>query len=308
VKWFRELVGMQNPTAAIPLNVVASFGSEEILDMLRSSYSGVIKTDTTVATFENNARAFFGALSATELQNPGFELLTGQSAAALASLAIGDAKYRNALKTLSIFAIDLPSYTGRGLDLYNPATGTGDLTEQYLADRAAFLANKITANNQNTESSGIPWVEYTGNPQHFEDRSGPTLYNLYLGPDSGVVGQANLGMSNILFGGAFSDGLLGGSLWDKLYGMDGNDNLTGGKGNDYLEGGQGADTYLYTSGDGTDTILDTDHLGQVNYDGTPLTGGKQTGDKTYRSDDGKYTYTLIGTSGTPSDEYLKEAA
>ncbi len=97
-----------------------------------------------------------------------------------------------------------------------------------------------------------------------------------------------MSMSNILFGGTSSDGLMGGSLWDKLYGMDGNDNLTGGKGNDYLEGGKGADTYIYTSGDGTDTILDTDRLGQITYDGITLNGGKQIGDKTYRSDDGKF--------------------
>lgn len=82
--------------------------------------------------------------------------------------------------------------------------------------------------------------------------------------------------------------------------MQGDDTLTGGEGNDHLEGGQGNDTYFYTSGDGTDTILDTDRLGQIIYDGIILSGGKQTGEKTYQSDDGNFTYTLVALGIAPA--------
>ena len=37
---------------------------------------------------------------------------------------------------------------------------------------------------------------------------------------------------------------------------DGNDILEGKKGDDYLEGGQGGDTYVWTPGDGNDTLYD----------------------------------------------------
>jgi len=81
--------------------------------------------------------------------------------------------------------------------------------------------------------------------------------------------------------------------------MDGDDKLQGGKGNDYLEGGRGNDTYIYNSGDGTDTILDTDHQGQIQYDNIKLIGGKKTSDNTYKSADGKFIYSLIGAVGSP---------
>ena len=41
-----------------------------------------------------------------------------------------------------------------------------------------------------------------------------------------------------------------------LYGYIGNDVLEGGKGNDTLNGGSGSDTYVYSKGDGNDTIRD----------------------------------------------------
>jgi len=48
---------------------------------------------------------------------------------------------------------------------------------------------------------------------------------------------------------------VGGAGDDKLYGYNGNDTLIGGTGNDRLIGGKGADTYIYTAGDGSDTII-----------------------------------------------------
>ncbi len=55
--------------------------------------------------------------------------------------------------------------------------------------------------------------------------------------------------ANILYGEAGNDSLYGGSN---------NDTLIGGKGNDYLQGGYGNDTYIFSKGDGKDTIYDED--------------------------------------------------
>lgn len=43
---------------------------------------------------------------------------------------------------------------------------------------------------------------------------------------------------------------------DTVYGGGDDDVITGGQGNDYLYGGQGADTYIYRTGDGNDTIIE----------------------------------------------------
>ena len=55
--------------------------------------------------------------------------------------------------------------------------------------------------------------------------------------------------ANILYGEAGNDSLYGGSN---------NDTIIGGKGNDRLDGGYGNDTYIFSKGDGKDTIYDED--------------------------------------------------
>ncbi|MBO9497381.1 hypothetical protein J7438_25330, partial [Thalassotalea sp. G20_0] len=79
--------------------------------------------------------------------------------------------------------------------------------------------------------------------------------------------QLDGGMGNdFLYGGAGNDQLTGSDGHDELRGESGDDTLTGGKGDDYLLGGAGNDTYLYSTGDGLDSILnegsasDTDQI------------------------------------------------
>src|ERR1700754_864584 len=83
---------------------------------------------------------------------------------------------------------------------------------------------------------------------------------LLLGP-----GASGTGGHDIMVGGAADDTFHGGVGWDfidggagsdHLYGQDGNDILRGGRGNDFLFGGLGNDTYVFTRGDGADTVLD----------------------------------------------------
>lgn len=61
-----------------------------------------------------------------------------------------------------------------------------------------------------------------------------------------------------LFGGDGNDTLYGGKADDTLNGGNGSDRLAGGIGNDRLTGGAGADTFIFASGDGSDTITDFD--------------------------------------------------
>ena len=59
-----------------------------------------------------------------------------------------------------------------------------------------------------------------------------------------------------LYGYAGEDTLDGGPGADRLYGSAGNDTLSGGPGNDRLSGGADADVFVFTPGDGDDTITD----------------------------------------------------
>ncbi|MBY0248951.1 MAG: calcium-binding protein [Nitrospiraceae bacterium] len=111
-----------------------------------------------------------------------------------------------------------------------------------------------------------------------------------------------------LYGGWDNDRLDGGDGHDQLYGdrgddtirgRVGDDHLYGGEGTDRLEGGAGLDTYYFNSAtDDNDTILDTDKLGKVLYDGKPLSGGFRRDtdpEGTWTSVDGSITYRRQGT-------------
>ena len=69
--------------------------------------------------------------------------------------------------------------------------------------------------------------------------------------------RLNGGIGNdSVHGGNDNDTLWGESGDDRLNGGDGNDVLFGGQGTDYLVGGKGADTYVFSLGEGKDTIID----------------------------------------------------
>ena len=74
------------------------------------------------------------------------------------------------------------------------------------------------------------------------------------------------------YGGAGSDYLIGAAGWDILDGGTGDDVLVGGKDNDRLIGGAGMDTYAFNTGDGQDTIEDSDGNGRIVIGSTTLTG------------------------------------
>ncbi|WP_308881169.1 calcium-binding protein [Neisseria subflava] len=97
------------------------------------------------------------------------------------------------------------------------------------------------------------------------DRIRGSLGNDTINGDSGddvIFGydgddRLNGGMGNdSVHGGNGNDTLWGESGDDRLSGGDGDDVLFGGKGTDYLVGGKGADTYVFSLGEGKDTIID----------------------------------------------------
>lgn len=222
----------------------------------------------------------------------------------LATLAKGNLAYRYALHELNPFAVlgvDYEAHNADGeLDLFNPKTGEGELTEQYLADRSLFAV----LNSQTLQSligRAIASINY------FEDRT----TGRYLGspiplPVVGLPGGAPI--RQFIFGNDHSEALTGGEIADHLYGGNGDDDLTGDNGNDYLEGGngndslvgglgndtllggKGYDTYFLTVGEGVDRLLDHGN-DQLQIDGAVVSGDFKpafdvgyvyySGDKTY---------------------------
>ncbi|MFC6921392.1 calcium-binding protein [Microbulbifer taiwanensis] len=80
----------------------------------------------------------------------------------------------------------------------------------------------------------------------------------YDATDDQLTGLAG---NDFIEGQAGNDTIDAGDGEDRIYGGDGNDFLSGGKGNDTLYGEQGSDTYIFSLGDGIDTILDRNQSG-----------------------------------------------
>lgn len=92
------------------------------------------------------------------------------------------------------------------------------------------------------------------------------------------------------------DPIQGGERNDLLLGDISHDILIGGGGDDLLRGEGGKDVYVYNSGDGEDTIFDTDGQGLVIFDHHLLAGGiKKQSESVYKSPDGQFTYQRSGS-------------
>ncbi len=261
-----------------------------------------------------------GMLHIESLVSTSRDTLVAQAQTALA--------YRYALKELNPFALTgddalyAPHNANGELDLYDPTTGTGTLTDAYLQDRAAFLT---WANQANTEDktqlrgpNGPENWQFTDQAKNYTlnvagqvlgfDSQNPYRKAIFDGDTAGWVEGGTegdhlygAGGDDIIQGNGGNDHLEGGLGLDELQGGAGNDTLLGGAGADYLTGGKdsdilqgglGNDSYIFSSGDGWDWIDDADGQGTIKYDSTPLTGGKKVADNIWQSDDRQYTYSL----------------
>ncbi|MDO9107227.1 MAG: SdrD B-like domain-containing protein [Methylovulum sp.] len=193
------------------------------------------------------------------------------------------AAYREALIKLRPFAVEDGDYDNANgqLELYDPDTGQGSMTEGYLQDRTDMLAWKMLLRNAGElpdSTNTFYKTDWQGLPVYFEDQT--SQLKIILGSEEG---------NRIIFGTTDGDVLQGGVKDDHLYGGGGGDTLAGNEGNDQLEGGEGDDTYIFYQGDGFDTILDTDGEGSIVYSEATLTGGKQLADnRVYQGTDANY--------------------
>ncbi|MEW6248963.1 MAG: calcium-binding protein [Nitrospirota bacterium] len=282
------------------------------MDALRKIYLGeVSKTESNPATggFGDIARRneFYTNLEQVKAQvlpNPGSLVsLVGLPVNDVEARAVNDIAYRYALKELNPFAVigvDYSRFNQNGaLDLFDELLGTGTLTQQYLEDRALFLAEKLAVNQGDLDQSpnGIHFKDVASNDEiqttslfSIDDRQ-----FLFGGDDSDAL--QGEGKDDHLFGGGGHDVLFGQGGTDYLEGGAGNDILAGGAGdNDLLVGGAGFDTYIYNSGDGTDRIEDTQGTNAILFDQQLLQGGiRPAGGGGYSSLDGRFTYVVSGT-------------
>ena len=283
------------PVAAV-VELILRYGQNEFLDMFKRTHDGdSAATPTTNDTFASNAYAFFSAFSPEQSQSIVTRTI-GEfgNANAWAKLA-GEATplglaLRNSLQQLSEVVIErADGYPDRNLELYDPHTGEGFITAQWLADRAQMLARLIARTQGSFGEHSLQQFSYSdlASGKQAPMTTGVLNSLAMFGDDGGrsFAGGANAdhlygGVGNdsidgmaghdVIEGGRGNDLLTGGDGNDELYGMAGDDVLIGGKGNDSLIGGEGNDRYEFASGDGLDEILDANADGQLWINGAPI--------------------------------------
>jgi Ca2+-binding RTX toxin-like protein len=288
---------------------------ESSLDALRTLLmDGGIATDPAKQTPTGNRDAFYANLNALQ-DSAGYKALKGN--AALVSLTDKPAAdlitaaanpdalaTRYALANLNPFALLGADYSrfnsNHELDLYDPASGEGTLTTEWIADRAAMLAWQIKLNTEDAPASeSKPYNPGLGtSAAYFEDVAADKKF--FLGqPDWG-----NINRRQFIFGDDRNSTLVGGNLDDSLYGQSGNDKLFGGAGADTLEGGRGDD--ILNGGEGADRLVGMSGLDVLNggegndtldggLDDDLLIGG--TGDDTLNGGKGYDSYVWTSQPG-----------
>jgi Ca2+-binding RTX toxin-like protein len=338
---FHELIRGQNPEAASALQQIAAMGSNSYLDMLIGTRQGRIQLGTTTdASFAQRARDFFSSFSAAERQSLSASLLP-LSPGALASLAREDVNARAALAALSVVSVQIDEGAAGRLSLYDPATGEGALSDQWLVDRAMLLT-AISARGQLQGVADHPalptdrayefhYIDGTGTEQILiaentarlggNTRPVPRQQVYFGGSDNdSFTADPNNGRGVRMFGGDGDDTLngadkddylegnngndvlRGGSGNDALVGGSGNDTLDGGTGNDWLYGGAGHDTYVFSGSFGADVIEDSDGDGVIQVEGIgSLPVGMELAEGVYASEDRRVFYTRVSARAGEED-------
>ncbi|MCZ8233760.1 MAG: matrixin family metalloprotease [Inhella sp.] len=225
-----------NATVASAFQTITDVTPERLLDMLYGARDGQAKfSQTTDENFDSRAREFFSQWTTAQLKAGAARIAT---AAELRVLARTDVNARAALAGLSLVLLDTKTPTEPALGLFDPASGTGNLTQFWIDDRAAMLS----------------WLGKSGTPINggFVSARPETGIATFKDWSSGVEFRVNPALlvtqglhdadaSIFGFGSRQHDLIVGGKNSDRLYGDAGSDTLQGGAGNDRLEGGLGAD-------------------------------------------------------------------
>lgn len=274
----KELISafLSNATAQPYVTMVANLTPENYLDALRKIVDPNAAQDTSASNFVDRANDLFYGQNGLD-SSLSVKLLDQISPARLTELATNEIAFRYALKKLNpfaVFGVNYAVHNANGeLDLYDPVTGQGEITEQYLTDRARFAVLNAQA-LQTFEPNLFQSFDY------FEDINTQTSFGIPVFTDKFIFGgdgndpiEGGVGNDHLYGGAGYdvingndgndylegngqNDILSGGSGNDKLLGGKGDDTLGGGTGNDTLEGGLGNYTYIYNSGDGFDAIVD----------------------------------------------------
>ncbi|GGI54681.1 calcium-binding protein [Oxalicibacterium solurbis] len=289
---------LNNPVTTTPalrdaFRLIDTYGEERILDWLHASITGDPVVPTTNVTFAANAKAFADAIG-TDGKTWDVQFITDSNQ--LMAMAKGEGAEglaaRNALHMLSPMVVSGLDLSQRNLDLYDPTTDEGDLSEAWIADRSTMLSWVLRKTETeggalridgpytydfkslkfNPDGSDLT-LQVTSktnptSPQHiqivFGSEEGDTINGMDVaigdhlyGADGSDTIKGN-GGDDYIEGNAGVDKLFGGTGRDELLGGEGNDVLDGGSGTDVLKGGKGNDTYVFRDGDGIDTIVDTD--------------------------------------------------
>lgn len=315
-----QYVVKDTPVSPI-VNLILRYGLNDFFDMFRRTYDGnSAAMPTTDETFATNAYAFFSALLPTQSQSIVTRTIGEYgNATAWATLAaettpVGEA-LRNSLKQLSEVVIErADGYSGRGLELYDPQTGEGVITEQWIVDRAQMLARLISRTNGSYGENTLRQFSYSdlASGKQAPMSTGVSNPLVMFGDDGGrsFAGGANadhlyggagndsingLTGNDFVEGGRGRDSLTGGEGNDALYGMADDDILVGGRGNDFLIGGEGNDRYEFSTGDGIDEIFEAGIAGQIVINGLPIPALKRSTplNNTWFTDDRAIAVTLI---------------
>ncbi|MDI1237119.1 MAG: calcium-binding protein [Polaromonas sp.] len=305
-------------------NLATLTGSDEFKALI--GRTTVTLADATLAT---KAKTDFGAFLSLNVLSP--VVISTTDAAAISALKAANAD------------LSIAWTADNNARLYGDTTKVFDYSDNWYTDRASMLGWLTTANNRD-----LPWQTNGGQitgvaiaaPVLYQDIASATNFTAstrgasMLSPDiriaafgssngeaiNGRGGDDHLyggggndtldgkGGNDYLEGGAGADILKGGEGQDTLIGGTDDDTLDGGAGTDILKGGQGSDTYTFTSTFGTDTIFDSDGLGQIKVGGVVLTGGAKQSDNVWESADKHYSFTLVrgnliigrGTAGVAS--------
>ncbi|MFH2210689.1 MAG: VCBS domain-containing protein [Pseudomonadota bacterium] len=219
---------------------------------------------------------------------PGDPLFTGflddlQDIIRAGGLALSDDQLNKGLIALAIQAY-YEQDSGFTQELYQPVAGglqidkgALDATKSYQQYLQAWLQGQYSA-EMDKITAALPHAD-----------------RVYLATRPGMIAVAEKDKTALMLGGTGSDTLTGGDLADTLIGGQRNDILEGGKGDDTLMGGEGHDHYIWNTGDGNDTIIDPDKVGdRIIINGTDkgdlYLGGtftKEEGQNLWKSADGK---------------------
>ena len=229
------------------------------------------------------------------------ESLVNTSVDDLIALSKGDIAYRYALVNLTPFIIkglDYAQLNKNGeLDLYDPTTGKGQLTPEYLEVRSALLASVIISNRLNDDHFQADNPNYIKDKEsgrestmHIPGLKGDAIYNqsIIFGLEEDdseknaidVSDKGNRGSQNAsVFAGAGDDTIIMGGI----------------DGTDYVEGGIGFDTYDVRAGGKDHAIFDIDKEGIVKFNEKELGIGVQVNSNFWQDEDessGSKTYYL----------------